>query len=112
MKTFYYVGIAALMITWVSMVCRETVAQHSHAGHASQGVTQPNAVANHSPQDSAVSDEEAAEIRANLAKLSEEDQQLAVAQGFCAIMVKNRLGLMGPPIKVMVKDQPVFLCCA
>ena len=24
---------------------------------------------------------------------------------------ENRLGTMGTPYKVMVKDQPVFLCC-
>ena len=29
----------------------------------------------------------------------------------CAINSENRLGSMDVPIKIMVKDQPVFLCC-
>ncbi len=33
------------------------------------------------------------------------------AQGFCAVMTDNRLGVMGVPIKLLVKDQPVFVCC-
>jgi len=56
------------------------------------------------------SDEEA-EIAANLAKLSAEDRKLAEAQKFCPIMADNRLGSMGPPTKIMIKDKPVFLCC-
>jgi uncharacterized protein (TIGR03000 family) len=56
-----------------------------------------------------VEDKEAA-IKANLAKLSPEGRKLAESQKFCAIE-DNRLGAVGVPIKVMVKDQPVFLCC-
>ncbi len=52
-----------------------------------------------------------ATIAANLAKLKPEDRKLAEAQKFCAIQTKNRLGAMGTPIKITVKDQPVFLCC-
>jgi hypothetical protein len=52
-----------------------------------------------------------AEIRANLAKLSPEDRKLAEEQKFCAVNSDDRLGSMDAPIKVMVKGQPVFLCC-
>jgi len=52
-----------------------------------------------------------AKIAANLAKLSPEDRKLTESQKFCAIQEDNRLGAMGVPVKVMVKDQPVFLCC-
>ncbi|HLJ97389.1 MAG TPA: hypothetical protein VKU02_29795 [Gemmataceae bacterium] len=52
-----------------------------------------------------------AEITASLAKLSPEDRKLAEEQQFCAVQNTNRLGSMGMPVKVMVKDQPVFLCC-
>jgi hypothetical protein len=56
--------------------------------------------------------EEEAAIKANLAKLSPEDRKLAEAQRFCAIQNEERLGGMGaPPMKVMVKGKPVFLCC-
>ena len=54
---------------------------------------------------------EEAEIRANLAQLSPEDRKLADAQKFCIIQQDNRLGAMDVPIKVMVKGQPVFVCC-
>jgi Cu/Ag efflux protein CusF len=53
-----------------------------------------------------------AEIKESLAKLSPEDRKLAEAQRFCAVQgKKSRLGAMGTPVKVMVKGQPVFLCC-
>src|SRR5262245_41070176 len=52
-----------------------------------------------------------AKIQANLAKLSAEDRKLAEEQKYCANETDSRLGSMGEPVKVMVKDQPVFLCC-
>ena len=52
-----------------------------------------------------------AKIQAELAKLSDADRQAAVAQNFCVVLEDNRLGLMGPPIKLMIDGQPVFLCC-
>lgn len=51
------------------------------------------------------------EVRANLAKLSPEDRKLAEVQGYCAIDNDNALGSMGTPVKVMVKGEPVFVCC-
>jgi membrane fusion protein, copper/silver efflux system len=52
-----------------------------------------------------------AKVKANLAKLSPEDRKLAEAQGYCPNVDDNRLGAMGPPLKVLVKGQPVFICC-
>jgi Cu(I)/Ag(I) efflux system membrane fusion protein len=52
-----------------------------------------------------------AKVQAAFAKLSPTDRRLAEAQGFCPVMKDSRLGLMGTPVKVMVLDQPVFLCC-
>jgi hypothetical protein len=46
-----------------------------------------------------------------LEKLSPEDRPLAEAQGLCAIDTDSPLGSMGPIHKVMIKDQPVFVCC-
>jgi hypothetical protein len=54
---------------------------------------------------------EDADVRAERAKLSPEDQRLVAAQEFCAVSTDERLGAMGPPVKVVVKGQPVFLCC-
>src|SRR4051812_32238730 len=59
----------------------------------------------------AASDKEAAEIRESLAKLSAEDRKLAEAQKWCAIEDESRLGSMGVPMKILVKGEPVFLCC-
>jgi len=56
--------------------------------------------------------DEEAMIQGNLAKLSKEDRDLAIAQRFCAVEHENRLGSHGVPAKIMVKNQPVFLCCA
>jgi hypothetical protein len=51
-----------------------------------------------------------AQIKAERAKLSPEDRALVEAQEWC-VQSNDRLGEMGPPIKVMIKDKPVFLCC-
>ncbi len=51
-----------------------------------------------------------ADIKAERAKLSPEDQRLVAAQELCAIS-DERLGVMGPPVKLVIKGQPVFLCC-
>lgn len=50
-------------------------------------------------------------ITAALAKLSPADLALAEAQGECPVQVKNRLGIMGAPVKIVVNGKPVFLCC-
>jgi hypothetical protein len=52
-----------------------------------------------------------ADLRAERAKLSPEDQRLVAAQEFCAVSTEKRLGSMGPPVKLVIKAQPVFLCC-
>jgi multidrug efflux pump subunit AcrA (membrane-fusion protein) len=51
-------------------------------------------------------------VRAALAQLSAADRRLAEAQRFCAVQFANRLGSMGPPVKVVIQGQPVFLCCS
>ena len=58
-----------------------------------------------------VSDVELARIQEAMAKLSPDDRRLAQAQVFCAIDQDSRLGSMGPIHKLMLKGQPVFLCC-
>ena len=52
-----------------------------------------------------------ATIKANLDKLGPQDRKLAEEQKWCAIENENLLGSMGTPIKIMIKDQPVFVCC-
>jgi hypothetical protein len=54
---------------------------------------------------------DAKSVLAERAKLSPADRQLVDAQEWCPI-TKMRLGSMGPPIKIVLKGQPVFLCCA
>jgi hypothetical protein len=52
-----------------------------------------------------------AEIKASLAKLGPEDRRLAEQQNYCPVMPEVRLGEMGPPLKVVLKGEPVFVCC-
>ncbi|HEY7307819.1 MAG TPA: hypothetical protein VH643_00525 [Gemmataceae bacterium] len=61
------------------------------------------------PRDKA--EETEATIKSNLAKLDPADRESAEDQKFCAVQTENRLGIMGKPIKVTIKDEPVFLCC-
>jgi hypothetical protein len=50
-------------------------------------------------------------IKANLDKLDPDDRKLAEEQKYCALENENRLGVMGVPVKVVLKSEPVFLCC-
>ncbi len=52
-----------------------------------------------------------AKIKASLDKLDADDRKLAEEQAYCAVEPENRLGSMGTPIKIMIEDQPVFVCC-
>ena len=52
-----------------------------------------------------------ATITQALARLSAEDRKIAEKQQFCPILSDNKLGAMGVPVKVMLENQPVFLCC-
>jgi Cu(I)/Ag(I) efflux system membrane fusion protein len=47
-----------------------------------------------------------------LGKLDPEDRGIAEAQRFCAVLTESRLGSMGPPVKVILDGQQIFLCCA
>ncbi len=51
------------------------------------------------------------EVKAERTKLSPEDRALVDAQEWCVISDDERLGSMGPPIKLTIKGQPVFICC-
>ena len=54
---------------------------------------------------------EEAKVKANIAKLpTKADRDAAEAQAYCPINDDTRLGSMGPPVKVMIKGKPVFLC--
>src|SRR5688500_16925105 len=66
------------------------------------------AVVKSNPAPARVSDAAVPEERA---KLDPEMLKLVEAQEWCVVANANRLGSMGPPVKLMVKDTPVFLCC-
>jgi hypothetical protein len=51
------------------------------------------------------------EIARELAKLPEADRAKALQQRFCVVSDKSRLGSMGPPVKVTIGGETVFLCC-
>jgi Cu(I)/Ag(I) efflux system membrane fusion protein len=77
-------------------------------GGSGSKTASPIAVRPSAPQEE---DDQEKQVKAGLAKLSPEDRKLAEAQRFCAVLSKNRLGAMGQPVKVLIKGQPVFLCC-
>jgi len=111
MKTSMTSAFAVLAIATMLLVCNEALAQFAQAGEAPKGDAQPAANSPSSQRPAPLTKEQVAQIKANLAKLNAEDRELAEAQGFCPVMLKNRLGLMGTPVKVLVNDQPVFVCC-
>ncbi|MGH7138981.1 MAG: efflux RND transporter periplasmic adaptor subunit, partial [Pirellulales bacterium] len=56
-------------------------------------------------------DDHDAKLAAALAGLSAEDRALVESQKFCPILKNNGLGSMGPPVKLHVAGQTVFVCC-
>ncbi|MBL8816965.1 MAG: hypothetical protein JNL58_13130 [Planctomyces sp.] len=46
-----------------------------------------------------------------MSALSDEDRRLAEEQKFCVVSESSLLGSMGPPIKLDINGQPVFICC-
>jgi membrane fusion protein, copper/silver efflux system len=52
-----------------------------------------------------------AKINQALARLPEVDRKIAEKQQFCPIIAASRLGSMGVPIKLVIDNQPVFICC-
>ena len=86
MKTWYWAAPAVLMGCLALAGCDEGVS----------GL--PGSTAGQSDQEKA------------MGQLSPEDRRLAEAQRICPV-TGSALGEMGTPVKVMVKGQPVFLCC-
>ena len=65
----------------------------------------------HSHGEDAHDDHGAAEVAAEMAKLSPEDRKEAEAQKFCVVSSNSLLGSMGAPIKLDIDGQSVFICC-
>jgi len=106
MKNAFWLVAGIVVFSLVVTGCKEGSTSQTKTG--SQGTQ--IASETKSSDKSARGDREA-KIKANLAKLSPEDRQAAEDQKYCAVQEDNRLGSMGAPIKVMINDKPVFLCC-
>ncbi|MCI0683746.1 MAG: hypothetical protein L0Y71_16700 [Gemmataceae bacterium] len=94
------------MKTMTSVSLMVLVALVALSGCGRPPVEQPKA----GPAKAAAPGSDEAAIRANLAKLTPEDQKLAEEQRLCPVEA-HPLGSMGVPYKVMLNDQSVFLCC-
>lgn len=94
MKRNHLLWLALVLFGTVLAGCKEAAPEKTDASKKSASPQ--------SPEDT---------FKANLAKLDPADRKLAEAQKYCAVENENRLGSMGAPFKIMVKDQPVFLCC-
>lgn len=53
-----------------------------------------------------------AKVKAELAKLPAADRASAEHQRYCPVLTNNLLGSMGPPVKLTIEGQEVFICCA
>jgi hypothetical protein len=99
------------MARWISLTACAVLL----AGCAGSADNKPAAQGDSSKTAEKPADNEA-KIKANLAKLNDDDRGDAELQKFCAVHSKNRLGSMGVPVKISVKnkegkEQDVFLCC-
>ncbi len=103
MKTYQWLGsIAVLLPLFLAAGCKD-----DSAANKQSGANLEKKAANTATDQ----EDEEAKIQSALADLSPEDRRLADEQKYCPVMPDARLGSMGPPFKITVKDQPVFLCC-
>lgn len=51
------------------------------------------------------------DVTAERVELSPEDRALVDAQEWCVVSTDERLGSMGPPLKLDINGQVVFVCC-
>jgi hypothetical protein len=100
MKSYALLVMGAIVFLFLAGCSGGTDHQQMHSHAENQATEQPKA-----------SPEEEAKVATALGRLAPEDRALAEEQRYCAVEPENRLGLMGPPVKVLVNDQPVFLCC-
>lgn len=101
MKTICWLWCVVLLIPSTLVGCKD----------ASSTKTKEPAAQGRVSGEAATGKDEEAEIRANLSQFGPEDRKLAEEQKFCVIQEETRLGAMDAPIKVVVKGQPVFVCC-
>lgn len=87
--------------------CGETAKKPSDSGKSGDSSKTTSAAKDSKSE----ADSEAAEIKAALAKLSDEDRAVAEKQKTCPVG-GGALGTMGTPIKKEVKGRTVFLCCS
>lgn len=80
-------------------------AQHTHQASSSAQPTQP-----HPPSSSDKQPAPANELAEALAELPPEDRLLAEQQKICPVSGQP-LGSMGKPVKLIVRNRTVFLCC-
>lgn len=51
------------------------------------------------------------DVATERAKLDQAERALVEAQEWCVVQTDERLGSMGPPLKLDIKGQPAFVCC-
>jgi hypothetical protein len=83
----------------------------ANSSEAPRALAEPAATGAQPAQSPAKEAEVEPEVKANLAKLDPADRKLVEAQRYCVVEEENRLGAMGVPVKLLVRDRPVFVCC-
>jgi hypothetical protein len=101
MKLTHWFGLVAILMALVVAGCKDGATDKTDK--TDKATATSTGTASGAPQ-------EDADVKASLAKLSEEDQRLARSQKLCPVS-DEPLGSMDVPIKLMIQEQPVFLCC-
>lgn len=106
------IGLFAILALIVGCQARTSSmpnASTAQTGHADGEGNQHSAGENHDDHSTQTADPK---VTATLAKLNPADRKIAEQQQFCAVMHNERLGSMGVPVKLEIKGEPVFVCCA
>jgi YHS domain-containing protein len=108
-STVFICAILSIGATLLVAGCGQSKSANKSATGGTKTETARNEAAPNDGRQSASSEDEA-EITKALAALSPEDRALAMKQKVCPVS-GEALGKMGPPLKMEVKGQTVFLCC-
>ncbi|MDB5342036.1 MAG: hypothetical protein JWP89_413 [Schlesneria sp.] len=102
-------AILALIVGCQTRTSSMPNASTAQTGHADGDEHQHSTGENHDDHSTQTADPK---VTATLAKLNPEDRKIAEQQQYCAVMNNERLGSMGVPVKLAIKGEPVFVCCA
>lgn len=110
MTTFLKFSVFAALLTGIAFVAGCDVPRDVPKPMPSESPLTPKEGATDAKKETSDAKPETQEAESALAGLSAEDRALVDAQKLCPV-TGEKLGSAGPPVKMTVKGEVIFLCC-